>query len=62
LTYQQLETMNSATLDLNSESIDMSDYGEALRWAESTGGNPGIGDAIYDADDAEALRSLSPRS
>jgi hypothetical protein len=52
--------MNSAALGLNSESVDMSDYGEALRWAESVGAATGIGDAIYDADDAEALRSLGP--
>ena len=39
----------------------MSDYGEAQRWAESVGGDPDIGDAIYDDDDAEALRSLGTR-
>lgn len=36
----------------------MSDQAEAYRWAESVADNPGLGDAIYDDDDAAALRSV----
>jgi hypothetical protein len=54
--------MNSSVSGLNSEVVDMSDWGEAQRWAETHGENPGLGDAIYDSDDAEALRAFGTRN
>ena len=48
----------SLTEPLTSEYQDMSDVAEARRWADSVANNPGLGDAIYDDDDAAALRSI----
>lgn len=46
------------TEPLTSEYHDMSDSAEAYRWADSVANNPGLGDAIYDDDDAAALRGI----